>query len=218
MRKMLLAFLLLLPMAGCTSVSYNGSRTLVDKVSYPEIGKVVTAQVGEHMVEKGSLVKEKVLRVNRTIDGWAYDIPAKSYQQIGHDAQDGFYEATGVTRNPFADPFKALAVPKKSGSEICVVTVFGIKSCYEGDYEIISRISTSVDSFQQTLIYNGRVGDKINIGYREFSNNVARPAFSNEVEYDLSASDRIGYKGASIEVIEAGNSSITYRLLESFPD
>ena len=27
------------------------------------------------------------------------------------------------------------------------------------------------------------IGDKINVGYREFSNNTARPAFNNDVEY-----------------------------------
>jgi hypothetical protein len=60
--------------------------------------------------------------------------------------------------------------------------------------------------------------NKINIGYREFSNNSARPAFNNEVEYDLSESKRIGYKGAQIEVLEADNSSITYEVLRNFPD
>jgi hypothetical protein len=67
------------------------------------------------------------------------------------------------------------------------------------------------------LIYNGRIGDKINVGYREFSNSLARPAFNNDVEYDLSASRTIGYKGAQIEVIDANNNSITYRVLRTFP-
>lgn len=75
---------------------------------------------------------------------------------------------------------------------------------------------SSENSFQQTLLYNGRVGDKINIGYRESSGNMARPAFNNEVEYDLSESKTIGYKGARIEVIEATNQSIKYRVLSNF--
>ncbi|MCI2286140.1 IS982 family transposase [Colwellia sp. MSW7] len=58
---------------------------------------------------------------------------------------------------------------------------------------------------------------KINVGYREFSNNSARPAFNNDVEYDLSSSNLIGYKGASIEVIKADNSSITYKVIKNFP-
>ncbi|MCV5664960.1 hypothetical protein OFN50_38635, partial [Escherichia coli] len=74
------------------------------------------------------------------------------------------------------------------------------------------------DSFQQTLIYSGKVGNKINISYREFSNDMARPAFNNEAEYDLSESNQIGYKGAVIDVLEADNTKITYRLIRNFPN
>lgn len=43
-----------------------------------------------------------------------------------------------------------------------------------------TKITTKdTNSFQQTLIYNGKVGNKINIGYREFSGDLARPAFAN---------------------------------------
>lgn len=73
-------------------------------------------------------------------------------------------------------------------------------------------------SFQQTLIYNGRDGDKINIGYREFSGNMARGAFSNEVEYDLTISNQIAYKSALLEVIDADNVSITYKVIRNFKE
>jgi hypothetical protein len=74
----------------------------------------------------------------------------------------------------------------------------------------------SNDSFQQTLIYSGKVGDKINIGYREFSGNMARPSFNNNVEYDLSQSMFIGYKGVKIEVLEANNQHIKYKVIQNF--
>ena len=73
-----------------------------------------------------------------------------------------------------------------------------------------------MDGFQQTLLYSGRIGNKINISYREFSNNVARPAFNNDVEYDLGESMTIGYKGAEIEIIEATNRMIKYRVIRNF--
>lgn len=218
MKKNFLVLLILVALTGCTTVSYNGGEQLVNRVSYPEVGEVMTVGVGEHMVEKGSIVEVGVLRVNRMIDGALYDIPNMTYRQIGHDSENDFYEPTGVVRGAFADPIQALAVAKKSGAEICVITTFGTSACYAGDYEKSKRLSEQEDSFQQTLIYNGRVGDRINIGYREFSSSLARPAFNNEVEYDLSTSNEISYKGASLEVIEAGNSGITYRLIRNFPD
>ena len=80
------------------------------------------------------------------------------------------------------------------------------------------RSKASQDSFQQTLLYSGRVGNKINVSYREFSSSMARPAFNNDVEYDLDDSNIIGYKGALIEVLDADNQSITYKLIKNFPN
>ena len=75
---------------------------------------------------------------------------------------------------------------------------------------------TSADSLQRTLIYNGRVGDKVNIGYREFSGNTARPAFNNNVEYDLTESREIAYRGARLEILDATNRAIKFRVISNF--
>ena len=45
---------------------------------------------------------------------------------------------------------------------------------------------------------------------------MARPAFNNNVEYDLSESPIIGYKGAKLEIIEANNQFVRYRVIENF--
>jgi hypothetical protein len=169
------------------------------------------------MVQKGSLNEESVLVVHKTIDGALYDIPAKKYPQVGSDNKQDFYSAVGVVKGAWSDPIQALALKKKEDAKLCVITVFGGSACYKGDYERKKQISERGNSFQQTLIYSGRVDNKINIGYREFSNNTARPAFNNDVEYDLSSSDTIGYKGALIKIIKADNSSITYKLIRNFP-
>lgn len=209
--------LLLVLTTGCTTVRYNGTDTFVKEVDHPEAGKVITVYVGDHMVQKGTITEENVLVVHRTIDGALYDIPASKYSQVGYDQKQDFYSAVGVVRGGLSDPVQALALKKEKGAKLCVITVFGGSACYEGEYERKKQLSERGNSFQQTLIYSGRVGEKINVGYREFSNNSARPAFNNDVEYDLSSSSTIGYKGALIEVINADNSSITYKLIRNFP-
>ena len=45
---------------------------------------------------------------------------------------------------------------------------------------------------------------------------MARAAFSNEVEYDLSESKTIRYKGAVLDIMEANNQSITFKLTRNF--
>lgn len=174
------------------------------------------ASVGDYLVKKGTIAESNVLVVKKLIDGFAYDIPPGKYLQIGYDHENEYFSANGVQKNPLADPIKALALGKALGSELCVVTAFNLKECYQGSYVRSRHAAEFTDSFQQTLIYSGRLGDKINVSYREFSNNTARPAFNNDVEYDLSVSKTIGYKGALIEVIDADNASITYKVLRNF--
>ncbi|OSQ42476.1 hypothetical protein [Thalassospira sp. MCCC 1A01428] len=217
MRKIIFSVFAVLLLSACTSVKYNGTDTFIKEVDYPPIGAVTTVYVGDSMLQKGNITEENVLVVHNTISGLLYDIPAKSYSQIGFDDKQDFYSATGVIKAALADPITALSLKKQGNAELCVITVFGASSCYNGDYERKKRLSERGNSFQQTLIYSGRVGDKINIGYREFSNNTARPAFNNDVEYDLSNSNIIGYKGALIEIINSDNSSITYKVIRNFP-
>ena len=68
----------------------------------------------------------------------------------------------------------------------------------------------------QEFVYNGRVGDALKFVYRELKNNYARPAYTQEVQYDLSQSEEIGFKDLKIKVIEASNTSITYIVTQNF--
>jgi len=102
---------------------------------------------------------------------------------------------------------------------LSIITVFNLHvsgSKRHVDFEETKIPTYLEDSFQQTLIYNGKIGSKINVGYREFLRDMARPAFSNNAEYDLSTSKVIGYKGAQVEVIEATNQLIRYKVIKNF--
>jgi hypothetical protein len=71
-------------------------------------------------------------------------------------------------------------------------------------------------NFRQQLIYQGRSGSSLKLSYREFTGDLARPAFSQDLTFDLSDGAVIGAKGARVEVLEATNTSIRYRLLQPF--
>ena len=72
------------------------------------------------------------------------------------------------------------------------------------------------DNFVQELVYNGRVGNNIKFIYREFSDDMARPAFTQEVQYDYSESPEIGFKALRMKIIDATNINITYVLTRNF--
>jgi hypothetical protein len=68
---------------------------------------------------------------------------------------------------------------------------------------------------QSELIYSGKSGTVIKIVYREFSNDMARPAFTQELQYDLNESKIIKFRKTTIEIIQATNQEITFKVLEA---
>lgn len=70
--------------------------------------------------------------------------------------------------------------------------------------------------FIQEFIYNGQVGDAIKFTYREFVGDYARPAFTQDLQYDLSESKTIGFRGLRIEIINATNTKIEYKVKSYF--
>lgn len=103
---------------------------------------------------------------------------------------------------------------KKQQEKICLS---GTETCSEAKFVFKKKLAQlNANSFQQTLLYNGRIGNRITLGYREFSNDLARAAFSNNVDYDLSESVTVGYRGARLEILKATNTDITYKILSGF--
>ena len=224
MRKNLLVLLPSLLLSGCVVPKYNYYPETT-RISEPPLNTVVTAYVGDNMLRQGQYTEHDAIYLRRDVKmGILGEVTATRgyYLKTGEDSKSEFYRPPGgpdsgqVLVHPVADPVEAIRVAKQ-GKKLCCVTILHAEDCTtKADYERKKYAVRSDDSFQQTLIYSGTVGDKINVGYREFSSSVARPAFNNEVEYDLSESKIIGYKGAQIEVIEATNEYIKYRVIQNF--
>ncbi|MCP4050571.1 MAG: hypothetical protein GY730_07700 [bacterium] len=65
------------------------------------------------------------------------------------------------------------------------------------------------------LIYQGRSNNVIKVQYREYVNNFVRPLFDQNLTYTLDETQtKINFKGAEIEIMEADNNSIKYRILK----
>lgn len=68
-------------------------------------------------------------------------------------------------------------------------------------------------SYMAEMVYSGRSGDTIRTLFREYVSDLARPAYSQELTYDLSEDSEIRYRSIVIDVDEAGGSGITYRIV-----
>jgi hypothetical protein len=228
MKKFLLISFIGSILSGCVSdIKYNYVPEVVQK-SYPELNVVTTTYIGDDMVRQGNtkimdaISFPVVTQVNRF---WhSYIIDAGDYPKLGEDKNHLFFAAKSINGNAIV---KSLSVPAppigirvskdSSKNEVCISFPAGTDFCESNKQFTYKKVSvTSQDGFQQTLIYNGKVGNKINIGYREFNNDMARPAFSNNAEYDLSRSKIIRYKGAVIEIQQATNQYIKYKVISNF--
>lgn len=67
---------------------------------------------------------------------------------------------------------------------------------------------------RRELIYHGRADGKVRFLYRETAGDDARQ--SQSIDYDLNHSAVIGFRGARLEVLEADNTRLRYRLLAPF--
>lgn len=202
-------------MAACVSAPDFNSRPEVEEFSVPPVGETVSASIGDHLIDKGRITRKTVLQLHEPItDG--HRLTSGAYDLLGTDEEKQVF-AANVQAGLLKDPVKYVAVFNEDPTEICMITAFNYKSsCYDKNFDIQQQTVVDNASFRQTLIYTGRVGDRLRISYREYANDTARPAFSNEVEYDLSSSNIISYRGAQIEVVDADNMQITYRVLKGF--
>ena len=228
MKKLLVAGLLSFGLVGCATTPHN-YQPQVTNISNPPLNQIATAYVGESLLEQGRAIQADGIKIDsrQALDKAKMALSSGTYIKIGENEKQEFYlphkgsdsgklEQTSLllSFNPAA--LQSIVVDKNTG-KISLISS-NVKS-YDGDIVNFTKTKITIkdtNSFQQTLIYNGKVGNKINIGYREFSGDIARPAFTNSVEYDLNESKIIGYKGARVEVISADNQSIKYKVLQNF--
>jgi len=69
------------------------------------------------------------------------------------------------------------------------------------------------DVFYCELIFGGIAKDFIKISYREFKEDLARPAFYQEMVYER-GDKIIAFKGLKMEILDVSNQSIRFRIIE----
>lgn len=224
MKRIILLSLFSLVLSACNTMKYNYVAE-TKQISYPDLNVVTKTFIGDDMVRQGTAALKDVIHFPQTTvvsRGVDFTIPAGEYSKVGEDQKYLFFglnelnSGLTVRKSTFADIPAGIRTNKKD-NELCIVTISGGSLCNsDASFFYQKKNVTYQNSFQQILIYNGKVGNKINIGYKEFNNDFARPAFSNNVEYDLSESKIIRYKGAELEIIKATNQFIEYKVYSNF--
>ena len=66
------------------------------------------------------------------------------------------------------------------------------------------------NSFKAQIVYSGLFGNTVKAIYREFSNDYARPAFSQELQYNIEENNIIAYRSVKIKILKATNTLIQF--------
>lgn len=99
----------------------------------------------------------------------------------------------------------------QNGSIEKVKTWVGILNSPDG-WKVEKRYSH--DFVRKELLYSGKSGSTIEVSYREFRGGFAAPAFFQNLKYDLTESNVIRFQRFRIEVVQADNQAIRYKILD----
>jgi len=142
--------------------------------------------------------------------------------RIGEDEKYVWYKQKGIIACSqvfglrAAMPYHKLMIRQLDGA-VCMSSGTAQYCGEKVGYEEFKDAVVSKENSQRTLIYFGSPEENIiRLGYREFKEDMARAAFSNDVEYNLNRYTTIAYKGTVIDVINSTSSEIEYVVKLSF--
>jgi hypothetical protein len=201
----------------------------------PPIGQPATREIGE------SLVRTGVTRV-KTVTSWNITLKEKIDAKMGFAAMFRAVKANAgasgqmlyhsAAKSPmlcvtsagvpsiypaamagcFVDTdkdgkFDALAFPGHTVDNSISPPVPYEMEAHKSSVEVEDPRSYSVD-----VLYQGLSKGEVKISYREFKGGLARPAFTQDVSYELDADGTglIAFRGLRIQVIKATREGITY--------
>ncbi|EKT58495.1 hypothetical protein [Providencia sneebia] len=224
MKKLLATLVGFSLLSGCAVTEYNYIPDS-HKISEPKVGSVNQVGIGEPLVRSGNMSEIDGIKVLNTVQiDLAYKVTPGVFKKVGSSDKGDFYMPTNtidsgsVIVEVIGQPWESLLV-KKETNELCVVTEFNVFICDSGaQLERIKLSNTDGNSFEQALIFNGKEGQNINVSYRKLGSNVQQQGFGNTIQYNLSESDIIAYKGVKLKVLDSRHESIKYEVLSNFSD
>ena len=210
-------FMIIISFVGCTSVSYiPHDGRVVDRINYPEIGVEAAANLGSRLAAKGYIVEEAGIEfLSNHKQDFRSEITAGKIARLSHMKVNSYSGALCYTLD---EPrYWYLYICESKGRWYILGQDGTLLGEIDGNaIRKTTLISKHEPSFVQELIYNGRAGNVVKFIYREFSDNMIRPAFTQEAQYDLASSSIVGFKDLRLEILDASNTEIRYRLLNNF--
>lgn len=133
----------------------------------------------------------------------AYCTTAPAYMSIGERRSICFFDSDG---NSTADKYWVVGTLESITYDVPNIP--------------ISRAEAIADAggFKYELLYQGIDRNVVRVSYREFTGNLARPAFQQDLTYTLAdkGPTQVAFRSLRIEIEGADNNNIQYRVTKAF--
>ena len=219
MKKKYTLLLLLIILTSC-GVKKNVVIANSETTYTPEVNQINNTEIGITLVSKETAKKYEAIVISKEVKikpnmlvktlnvGETF---IKKFETEKHELYENLNDPTyGIAISKMAETPKVYSTgPTGNGLKLK-------PSKYTIEYNTNQLPIKNDDYYKQEFIYNGKVGNGIKFIYREFVNDYARPAFTQDLQYDLSEDKIIGFRGLRLEVINASNTKIEYKVIKHF--
>ena len=198
--------------------------TPLDVMRDAEVGGTILGTEKIGVYDAGIVLKSEVIATGKHFGaGFVITLPPGSYEPIvGYSAflsarQAPFkYDREGKERSGFGRPDITLSA---DGPTLMVNVSYGLGSTTiaipHAQFDLQRCVTSGPRSLRREVLYSGGSKGTIMLEYREFVDDLARPAFSQTVSFDLASGKEIGFRGARIRVESISNLGMRYTLLRS---
>lgn len=204
----------------------------------PAIGEVATAEVGDSLYQEG--IRTVSRRFHATLkgdveskmdNGYVLSLKAGSAGDMLMRRDSHTPLLCFMTRNTgvlgfFGDKNVVGCLVDTKGNQVFDQAMFKEYNAYfklssptPYEVKVTETESESPDDFHVDILYQGMSKGEVKISYREFSRGIARPAFTQDVSYELDPDGTaiIGFKGMRIKVLKATGHDLRYILEQPMP-
>lgn len=198
--------------AGCSTVQQSAPK--YQKGKFPDLGVRKTVYVGEVMVSEYDYISQDraILRGGVSGSFWL------GRRGVGSGANLVGAMAGGEKVYCVPPGMQGMPCLKDSSKDgrfdtALVMNVYGMavspSKIDPVPYEVQDQ--TIQDGFKYELVYQGVSDKTMRVAYREYTDNLARPAFHQDLSYNLSDGDtEVRFRNVSMTIESAGNNEVTY--------
>lgn len=210
------------------------SEEVESQAAKPLIGEVSAAEIGDNLFREYK-------KVTTTTYTAILDEDAESNMDLGHKLRLPKNTKKNLEKHPNKNwkviCFDFITVDVSNPAHACLAdsdndgyfdkSMFKNRDIY---FPLIKKVKYSLQphkstantrySFERYVLYQGISKGEIKVSFREFIDGMARPAFTQDITYELKSNNTatIAFKGLRIKVLNATGANIKYVIEKPFSD